>query len=53
MGPSFPFTFRRSWYDEHWYSNRPATSPLGVHVLAARLAALVALVFAGGRGLGH
>jgi hypothetical protein len=50
----FPLMINKSWYEEHWYGERPAPR-YGLHLAlaAGRLAAVFGLVLAGLRGLGQ
>lgn len=50
----FPLMINKSWYEDHWYGERPAPRS-GVHlaVVVGRLTALVGLVLAGLRGFGQ
>ena len=50
----FPLMINKSWYEEHWYGERPAPRyRLRLAVTAGRLTALVGLMLAGLRGLGQ
>jgi hypothetical protein len=49
-----PFSVSRSWYEEHWLTDRPAPSAAWTaSVLAARIIGIVGLLVAGLRGFGH
>ena len=48
----FPLMINKSWYEEHWYGERPVPKfKLDVIFAAERAAALFGLMLAGLRGL--
>ena len=50
----FPLMINKSWYEEHWYGERPAPRyRLKLALAAGQLATLFGLILAGLRGLGQ
>ncbi len=50
----FPLMINKSWYEEHWYGERPApTYRLRAALAAGRWAALFGLILVGLRSLGQ
>jgi len=50
----FPLMINKSWYEEHWYGERPAPRyTLHLALVAGRLTALFGLMLAGLRGFGQ